>query len=131
MTLSYVVVYYAFISNVLRVKVALAREYQARGEKFDRYLGGDRTMLAADRIQLNTLEHMGPFLALLWLHAAFASPWGATVAGALYIASRLAYSFMLGAQLGRSIRKRVMLATITGYAVLAYLGLGTFFALLR
>ena len=119
-TLAYVALYYAFQINQLRVKTLVAREHEARGEKFDRYFGQDRQMLAADRIQLNTLEHMPPFLALLWLHALFIGPWGATVAGAIYVASRAVYPLLIGSRLGRGIHARVMLATGVGYAVLVY-----------
>lgn len=119
-TLSYLGLYYGFQIWSLQVKVRLDKAYKARGEKFDRYFGKDREMLAADRVQLNTLEHMPPFLALLWLNALFVGPGPATIAGAVYIVSRLAYPFVIGKRLGRMIRSRVMLATFTGYAVLVY-----------
>ncbi|MFT6233578.1 MAG: hypothetical protein ACJAZO_004099, partial [Myxococcota bacterium] len=48
----------------LRTKSRLVAGYQSRGEKFDRYFGQDREMLASDRTQLNMLEHMPVFLAL-------------------------------------------------------------------
>ena len=66
-TVAYVVIYYLLVANQLRVKRRLKREYQARGEKFDRYFNTDRELLAADRYVGNMLEHMPPFLALLWL----------------------------------------------------------------
>lgn len=102
------------------VKSRLIKEYSDRGEKFDRYFGQDREMLAVDRIQLNTLEHMPPFLALLWLNALFIGPRGATIGGALYVVSRLLYAILIGGRLGRSIRAKVLVATGTGYAILVY-----------
>lgn len=123
-TLLYVGLYYAFMLNIARVKVVLSREYQARGEKFDRYFSQDRTMLAADRYQLNMLEHMPPFLALLWLHAVFVSPMSATVAGGVYVVARAIYPVMMGARLGRGLRASIFVATAPGYLVLAWLAGG-------
>jgi MAPEG family len=120
-TLTYVFVYYALQVHGLRVKQRLGREYRQRGERFDRYFGQDRTLLAADRYVLNTLEHMPAFLCLLWLHAVFAGPLGATVAGGIYVATRIAYPFLVGPRLER-LPGRVLVATFTGYAVLIYLG---------
>jgi hypothetical protein len=48
-TLAYLTVYYVMQLYVLRTKKRLFREYHARGERFDRYFGEDRVMLAADR----------------------------------------------------------------------------------
>jgi uncharacterized membrane protein YecN with MAPEG domain len=119
-TLAYVLLYYGFQVNVLRVKSRLSREYAARGEKFDRYFSQDRHMLAADRQQLNMLEHMPPFLVLLWLVAIFVGPLWATVGGAVYVAARLAYPFAMGSRLGRGVRGSISLATGPGYLVLVY-----------
>ncbi len=119
-TAAYVVVYYLLISNQLRVRTRLKREYQARGEKFDRYFNTDREMLAADRYVGNMLEHMPPFLALLWLNAIFVGPRGATVGGAAYVGCRVLYPFLMGGRLGRGVPSRIMFATAVGYAVLAY-----------
>jgi hypothetical protein len=126
-TLLYVGVYYAFQLNVLRVKMQLAAEYTARGEKFDRYFSQDRVMLAADRTQLNVLEHMGPFLVLLWLNAVFVSPTSATIAGGVYVAARALYPFALGSRVGSAARALVMASTVPGYLVLAWFA----FALVR
>lgn len=120
-TLLYIFVYYGTQINILRVKTALEREAKARGEKFDRYFGQDRTLLAADRMQLNMLEHMPPFLALLWLNAVFVGPMGATVAGGIYVASRASYPLLMGGRLGRGIPARILVATVPGYGVLLYL----------
>ena len=118
--MAYVVLYYLLVANQLRVKRRLQRDYQARGEKFDRYFNTDREMLAADRYVGNMLEHMPPFLALLWLNAIFVGPRGATVGGATYVACRVLYPFLMGRQLGRGIPTRILFATLVGYGVLIY-----------
>lgn len=130
-TLLYILLYYVVIIYVARIKFALNHEYKARGEKFDRYFGQDRRMLAADRMQLNMLEQMPPFLVLLWLNAAFVGPTGATWAGAVYIAARLLYPVVLGSKLGRGIRAQVFLATGPGYLVIIYLAGALLFRLWR
>ena len=120
-TVTYVLVYYGFIVGfVLRAKIRLGKEYADRGEKFDRYFSQDREMLAADRIQLNMLEHMAPFLVLLWLNALFVSPTRATVVGGIYVASRLLYPFVIGSRLGRGVKAPILLSTVPGYGVIFY-----------
>lgn len=119
-TLAYVTLYYAFQINVLRVKTAQKKAYEARGEKFDRYFGQDRALLAADRVQLNTLEHMGPFLVLHGLNAVYVSPFSATVAGSLYVAARALYPFLIGERLGRGAPAIIVASTGVGYAVIAW-----------
>ena len=119
-TMAYVVLYYVLVGNQLRVKRRLKRDYQERGEKFDRYFNTDREMLAADRYVGNMLEHMPPFLALLWLNAIFVGPRNASVAGAAYVACRVLYPFLMGRRLGRGIPTRILFATFVGYAVLTY-----------
>jgi len=116
----YLLLYYIFMVRVGVLKYRLDAQYRARGEKFDRYFGQDRQMLAMDRIQLNMLEHMPPFLALLWLHAVFVSPRGATIAGAVYLATRAAYPLVLGARLGRNVRPNIIWVTGPGYVVILY-----------
>lgn len=120
-TLSYLVVYYLTIVNVLRVKKGLSAEYRARGETFDRYATPDKRMLAADRIQLNTLEHMPPFLALLWIDATLVSAAHASVLGAAYLLSRCLFPFMVGRQLGQGAPDGIMRVTGIGYGALALL----------
>lgn len=121
-TLAYVALYYAFQIRVALTKARLAGEYTARDEKFDRYFGQDRQMLAADRVQLNMLEHMPPFLVLLWLHAVFVGPTSATVAGAIYLLARGAYPILLGGRLGRGVKASIFISTLPSYLVLIYLG---------
>jgi hypothetical protein len=119
-TVAYVVWYYLMITNQLRVRTRLKRAYRARGEKFDRYFGEDREMLAADRYVGNTLEHMPTFLLLLWLNAVFVDPLSAATAGAVYLGSRILYPFMMGQRLGAGIPSRILFATVAGYGVVAY-----------
>lgn len=120
-TVAYFSVYYGLITYGLSVRMKLIK---SEGESFDRYFSQNRELLASDRMQLNTLEHMSPFLWALWLHAVFQSPTTAGYAGAVYVLTRLAYPFLIGRRLGRGIRSKVFLATFTGYGVQTYL-LGT------
>ncbi len=120
-TVVYTLVYYALQIRGMRTKSRLVREYQSRGEKFDRYFGQDREMLASDRAQLNMLEHMPVFLVLLWLNAVFVGPLGATIAGGIYLVARAAYPILMGGRLGRGIRVGLLAATVPGYLVIVYL----------
>ncbi|MEL6547105.1 MAG: MAPEG family protein [Myxococcota bacterium] len=119
-SLAYVVLYYVLQGMQLRVKSRLEREYRERGEKFDRYFNQDREMLAADRVVLNTVEHMGPFLLLLWLMAVFVDPFRATVGGTVYVLGRATYPFVLGRRLGRNTPLRIVSSTFPGYGVLIW-----------
>ena len=119
-SLAYLLLYYIFMGRVAVTKRRLFKEYRERGEKFDRYFGQDRTMLAIDRSQLNMLEHMPPFLALLWLNAVCVSPGSATIAGGLYVAARAAYPLLVGGRLGRAVRPMILLSTLPGYLVMLY-----------
>lgn len=119
-TVAYTCVYYWLQIRGMRTKTRLVAQYAARGEKFDRYFGQDREMLASDRAQLNMLEHMPLFLALLWLNAVFVGPFGAAVAGGLYTVIRVAYPLLMGARLGRGIRASLLAATLPGYLVIVY-----------
>jgi len=123
-TVIYVLLYYATQIHILRTKGRLRKAYAERDETFDRYFGQDREMLAADRVQLNMLEHMPVFLVLLWLHAVFVSPFSATVAGGIYTALRGAYPFVLGGRLGRGVKSAIMAVTFPSYGVIAYLAAG-------
>ena len=90
-TFAYLVLYYAFMLNVLRVKLSVAASSKAQGVKFDRYQTNDPRLRAADRIQLNTLEHMPPFLILLWLDAIMGSVMVASFLGWTYVGLRTLY----------------------------------------
>ena len=130
-TILYLLMYYGWMIVGLRVRISKYREYKARGEKFDRYFSQDRELLASDRLQLNTLEHMPPFLWAMWLHAVFVSPRSAAIAGLLYVLTRLAYPVLLGKSLGRGIRARVFISTFAGYGILLYLLAGLVVMLFR
>ncbi|MGB0591844.1 MAG: MAPEG family protein [Myxococcota bacterium] len=129
-TLAYLMLYYVFLLYGLRVKLKMLRECRARGEQFDRYNGDYPELRAADRIQLNTLEHMPPFLTFLWLHAVVVGASSAAVLGWLYVALRASYPFFLGRRLGRIIPQRLLINTFTGYTVLAVLAVWTVVVLL-
>lgn len=120
-TIAYLLLYYVFIGNVARVKVLLMTEAKRSGTKFDRYFGRYPRLLAADRIQLNTLEQMPVFLAALWLHALVVSPDSATIAGGFYVGLRGLYPVLLGLRLGRNMPLRLLFATFPAYGVIGYL----------
>jgi hypothetical protein len=130
-TVLYFTVYYALHLHVLRTKRLLKSEYRAGGEEFDRYFSRDRRMLAADRCLLNMLEHMPPFVCLLWLHVFFVGPLSATIAGGAYVATRAAYPFLLGPSMGTQLPGRLLVATYGGYGVLLYLGAALCFVVCR
>ena len=119
-TAVYFLVYYIFLLNILRTKMRVFKAYKKRGEKFDRYFGQDREMLAADRIQLNMLEHMPLFLLLMWLHATFVSIPQATWLGGIYTTSRIIYPIIVGGSLGREVPLKIMPVTFTGYIINFY-----------
>lgn len=118
-TLAYLVLYYAFMLNVLRVKLKVAASSKAQGVRFDRYQTNDPRLRAADRIQLNTLEHMPPFLILLWLDAIMGSVIVASFLGWTYVGLRALYPVFLGSQLNRNIPNRLLFNTFASYLVLA------------
>ena len=117
-TLIYIGVYYAFMVNGMFVKLRVAKRCRDAGEPFLRYTNHYPEILAADRVQLNTLEHMPPFLVLLWLQALIVSTESATILGSLYILVRATYPFFMGRELHRSFPKRIFINTFSGYAVL-------------
>ena len=108
MTLAYLLLYYVFLIYGLKVKLKVVAECRAKGEPFDRYNGQYPELLAADRMQLNTLEHMPPFLTLLWLQAAVDTPQNAAILGSIYVLLRVLYPFFLGKTLKRYIPKRLI-----------------------
>jgi hypothetical protein len=113
--------YYLLLSLQRGTKYALQAEYAARGEVFDRYLGQDGRMLAADRAVANTHEQMGPFLLALWLHAVFVSASHATVLGTVYVVLRAIYPALLGRSLSKTQSKRVFFVTGPCYGIVFYL----------
>ena len=117
-TLAYVSLYYLLMVNGLVVKIKVAKRCRDDGEPFLRYTGNYPEVLAADRAQLNTLEHMPPFLILLWLLAWVVSIQSAAWLGGLYVVIRASYPFFLGRTLTRSFPRRVFINTFSGYAVL-------------
>ena len=117
-TLAYIGVYYAILLYGLFTKRRVARACKADGERFDRYNNQYPELLAADRMQLNTLEHMPPFLVLLWLQACIVSAYSATLLGSIYVLIRATYPFFLGRELRRHFPMRVLFNTFAGYGVL-------------
>ena len=129
-TIGYVCVYYIFLVNVLRVKVGVAKSCRANGMKFDRYLSVDPKLRAADRVQLNTLEHMPTFLVLLWLYAAVVDVSDAATLGWLYVLLRVVYPIFMGASLKRNIPMRLLINTFAGYLILAIMAGGIVYTML-
>jgi len=117
-TFAYFALYYGFMNHILVVKLRLRKSYAKRGETFDRYFSQDRAMLAADRTQLNMLEHMPVFLVLFWLHAFLVSSSEATYLGVIYTASRAFYPVMLKGRMGNQIPMRILYVTVTNYIIL-------------
>ena len=122
-TLAYVALYYLFIVNVLRVKLRGHRGARHTGEAFDRYFTRSREMLAADRAQLNMLEHMPVFLILMWVHALLVSAFEATMLGAVYTGTRALYPMLVGRRMGRDVPVRLLPITFTGYGILLAFGI--------
>ena len=129
-TLAYFLVYYAFMGNVLRVKLKVAKACREKNEKFFRYSNQYPELLAADRIQLNMLEHMGPFLALLWMQALLVSVSSAALLGAAYVGIRSTYPLFMGPTLGKNIPMRLLFNTFSGYAILGAFVVWQIFTLL-
>lgn len=121
-TAAYFCLWYYLLLVVQRgTKYRLQAEYAARGEVFDRYFGQDGRMLAADRAVINTHEQMVPFLASLWLHAAFVSVEHATYLGAAYVLLRSVYPTLLGKNLSKTQSKRVFIVTGPAYGIVFYM----------
>ena len=117
-TIAYLLVYYGFMVNLLRVKFRVMRECKERGERFLRYSNQYPELLAADRVQLNTLEHMPPFLVALWMLAATTSADQDAFWGWLYVGLRALYPFFLGGKLRSNIPYRLLLNTFSAYGIL-------------
>jgi MAPEG family len=117
-TVAYLLLWYCLLFGLqTRTKYRLKARYQKEGKVFDRYFGQDEEMLAADRAVANTQEQMVPFLVSLWLFAIFASPANATWLGAVYVALRTAYPFLLGERVSKVQSKRVAFVTFPCYAI--------------
>ena len=117
-TLTYIGLYYAFLAHGLVVKRRVAQQCRDAGQRYDRYRSQHPELLAADRVQLNTLEHMPPFLVLLWGQSLIVSPSSAAILGAMYVAIRATYPFFLGRALHGNFPRRVLFNTFSGYGVL-------------
>ena len=109
--------YYLLLVRQRGTKRRLAREYEARGQVFDRYFGQDEEMLAVDRVVTNTQEQMVPFLVSLWLFTLSVSASYATILGGLYIALRAVYPMLLGKRVSKMNTKRVSLVTMPCYLI--------------
>ena len=116
-TLTYILLYYLFLLNVLRAKILVVRQCRERGKQFNRYEHDYPELKAADRVQLNMLEHMPTFLVALWLQAFFVSVESATWLGTIYIFIRATYPLFLGTSLERNIPMRLLINTFSGYFV--------------
>ena len=114
-TIIYCLIYYGFLLNIARTRISLHKKYKEEGNKFDRYFGQDRNMLAADRIQLNMLEQMPIFLVLFWLNAVFVPGQWSSILGGTYTLTRAIYPFLIGNRMGRDIPMRILFATFSGY----------------
>lgn len=118
-TLLYIGLYYAFLIQGLRAKTRVMKACKAAGEPFLRYSKQYPELLATDRVQLNTLEHMPPFLVLLWLQALIVSVPSATLLGGIYVGIRATYPIFMGPKIHRGFPKRLLINTFSGYTVLA------------
>ena len=115
--LAVTVAYFAFWYYLLLIvqrstKYRLKEKYESEGQVFDRYFSQDEEMLAADRVVINTQEQMVPFLASLWLHTFFVSPYTAAWCGGLYLILRAFYPILLGKKLSKIQSKRVYIVTL-------------------
>ena len=128
-TLCYVLLYYVFMVNVLRVKMNVIRRCKEKGEPFLRYTEHYPDLLAADRIQLNMLEHMPPFLAILWMQALVVSAESAALMGWIYVGLRALYPFFLGTEIRTSFPLRLLFNTFSAYGVMAVMAFWTLFYL--
>jgi hypothetical protein len=125
-----IALYYCFLIRLMRVKIRLFRAHRAAGTRFDRYGSDDPTLRAADRTQLNMLEHMPPFFVALWLHAWVVSPGSAALIGGVWVGARAAYPLVLGGGLKEDIPRRLFIFTFIGYAALWFMLGGVAFKLL-
>lgn len=113
--------YYLLFKIQVGTKFRLIKEYQNEGKVFDRYFSRDKQMLTADRVVINTLEQMVPFIAALWLHAIFVSPIGASWCGGVYIALRLLYPKLLADKIINAQSNKIKFVTLPCYLIIFYL----------
>jgi len=121
-TVAYFVLWYGMLFGLQsRTKYRLVREYAERGEVFHRYYTSDGEMLRADRAVQNTLEQMVPFMASMWMYAAFVSPEWGTRLGACYVGLRATYPVLLGARVSNTQSKRVAFVTFPSYGLIFWM----------
>jgi len=116
-TLAYVCLYYLFLLNLLRTRLMLIKRCKDDGKPFRRYDDSYPELRAADRTQLNMLEHMPTFLVVLWLQAFTVSANAAAICGGMYTLIRATYPFFMGARLENKMPNRLFINTFAGYAV--------------
>ena len=129
-TLAYIGVYYALMVNGLKVKLKLAKQCKTEGKPFLRYSNEYPELLASDRHQLNMLEHMPPFLVLLWMQAAVVSVESAVMLGWAYVVIRATYPLFVGSRLRSAIKPRVFINTFTGYGILTVFAIWQVYSIL-
>mmetsp|Transcript_8293 Transcript_8293/g.18532 ORF Transcript_8293/g.18532 Transcript_8293/m.18532 type:complete len:184 (+) Transcript_8293:95-646(+) len=86
---------------------------------------GPEEMQRAMRTQQNQLEQMPVFFALLWVAAAFVSPHFAGIVGCIWVALRIAYSFVYRS--GTTRRELLMICTLPAYVCLWVLAFATIY----
>jgi hypothetical protein len=129
-TILYIILYYLLMVYGLVVKMKILKRCKAEGVVFDRYSQQYPELFASDRMQLNTLEHMPPFLVLMWLNALVVGPHSATILGSIYLVLRILYPFFMGYKLKNLVPLRLFINTFSGYAVLLIMVIGIVIELL-
>lgn len=91
---------YSAIITVLTAVLLFALAFNVgntrRKEKIkfaDTYTTTNQNFFTANRVHLNTLENVVVFLPLLWIATLYANPLWASIIGAVWFASRIAYAF--------------------------------------
>lgn len=102
----------------LRVKHRVPYPQTAGPEEFQRAL----------RTQQNQVEQMPGFFALMWSCAIAYDPTFAAAVGAVWVASRICYSFLYRSFTSR--RQLLMLTTIPAYVCLGILAFSTIYAVI-
>jgi len=132
-TVLYMLMYISFMILQLNTRdAAVARAKVAgktlpEGKPFASYVADDEGARMGERVFLNTLEQMGPFLISLWMCAAFVSCELATVLGSVAIVARCLMPLLWSMGPGGAWNIKVELSTQPYYiCVTAMLG-ATFF----